>query len=134
MIKISRQSILLKFMVWQAKRRNHKTFIRLAAVVIGILSGIAAVIIRNSVKFINHLLTHGFDVGHENILYFALPAIGILLAVLFIRYVIKDTVGHGVPSILYAISRNNGIIKRHNTFSTIITSMLTVGGNSGKEV
>jgi len=130
-----KQDIWLRFMVWQAKKLNHRTFIRLAAVVIGILSGVAAVLIKNGVALMNRLATGSADLTHENFLYFALPAIGILLAVLFIRFVVKDPVGHGVPSILYAISRNNGIIKRHNTFSTIITSTLTVGfgGSAGLE-
>ncbi|HNQ83141.1 MAG TPA: chloride channel protein, partial [Bacteroidales bacterium] len=71
----------------------------------------------------------------ENFLYFALPAIGILLAIFFVKYVIKDHVEHGVPSILYAISRSNGIIRRHNMFSSIVTSALTVGfgGSVGLE-
>ena len=131
----AKRSIWLRFMIWQAKKLNHRTFIRLAAVVIGILSGIAAVIIKNSVYFINKLVTSGFSLTQENFLYFALPAIGILLAVLFVRFVIRDPVGHGVPSILYAISRNNGIIRRHNTFSSIISSTLTVGfgGSVGLE-
>jgi len=131
----AKQSIWLRFMIWQAKKLNHRTFIRLAAVIIGILSGIAAVIIKNAVHFINKLVTSGFDLTHENFLYFALPAVGILLTVLYVKFVIRDPVGHGVPSILYAISRNNGIIKRHNTFSSIISSTLTVGfgGSVGLE-
>lgn len=130
-----KQDIWLRFMIWQAKKIPHRTFIRLLAVVIGVLSGIAAVLIKNGVALMNRLATGSFDFTHVNFLYFALPAIGILLAVLFIRFVIRDPVGHGVPSILYAISRNNGIIKRHNTFSTIITSTLTVGfgGSVGLE-
>jgi CIC family chloride channel protein len=131
----AKRSLWLRFMIWQAKKINHRTFIRLAAVIIGILSGIAAVIIKNAVHFINKLVTSGFSLTHENFLYFALPAIGILLAVLFVRFVIRDPVGHGVPSILYAISRNNGVIRRHNTFSSIISSTLTVGfgGSVGLE-
>jgi len=130
-----KQSIWLRFMIWQAKKANHRNFIRMAAVVIGILSGIAAVIIKNATAFISGLVTSGFSLTHENFLYFALPTIGILLAILFIRFVIRDPVGHGVPSILYAISRNNGVIRKHNMFTSIITSTLTVGfgGSVGLE-
>lgn len=105
------------------------------SVVIGILSGISAIILKNAVRLIRELLISSAPIYHENFLYFALPAIGILLSILFIRYVIKDHVEHGIPSILYSISRNHGIIKKHNMFSSIVTSALTVGfgGSVGLE-
>ena len=126
---------LNKFLDWRARNINDKTFMMLVSVVIGILAGIAAVIIKNSVAFIKRLLTENASLAQENFIYFALPAIGILIAVLFIRYILRDYVGHGIPSVLYAIGKNNGIIKRHNTFSSIITSALTVGfgGSVGLE-
>jgi chloride channel protein, CIC family len=131
----SRRGIWFRFMVWQAKRMNHRTFLMIISVVIGILSGISAVILKNAVRFIRELLISSSPVYQENFLYLALPAIGILLTILFVKYVIKDRVDHGVPSILYAISRNHGIIKKHNMFSSIVTSALTVGfgGSVGLE-
>jgi CIC family chloride channel protein len=130
-----RRGTWFRFMVWQAKRMNHRTFLMIISVVIGILSGTSAVILKNSVAFIRDLLISSAPVYQENFLYFALPAIGIILSILFVKYVVKDHVEHGVPSILYAISRNNGIIKRHNMFSSIFTSALTVGfgGSVGLE-
>jgi chloride channel protein, CIC family len=131
----NKRGIWFRFMVWQARRMNHQTFLMILSVVIGILAGTSAVILKNAVAFIRDLLISGAPIYHENFLYFALPAIGILLAILFVKYVIKDHVDHGVPSILYAISRNNGIIKKHNMFSSIVTSALTVGfgGSVGLE-
>jgi chloride channel protein, CIC family len=131
----SRRGIWLRFMVWQAKRMNHRTFLMIISVVIGILSGTAAVILKNAVRFIRELLISSSPVYQENFFYFALPAIGVLLTILFVKYVIKDHVEHGVPSILYSISRNHGIIKKHNMFSSIVTSALTVGfgGSVGLE-
>jgi chloride channel protein, CIC family len=135
MTLFSRRGIWFRFMVWQAKRMNHRTFLMIISVVIGILSGISAVILKNAVRFIRELLISSAPVYQENFLYFALPAIGIILTILFTRYIIKDHIEHGVPSILYAISRNNGIIKKHNMFSSIVTSALTVGfgGSVGLE-
>jgi CIC family chloride channel protein len=132
---ISKRGIWFRFMVWQAKRMNHRTFLLIMSVVIGVLSGTSAVILKNAVAFIRDLLISGAPVYQENFLYFALPAIGILLAILFVKYVIKDHVDHGIPSILFAISRNRGIIKKHNMFSSIVTSALTVGfgGSVGLE-
>jgi len=122
-------------MVWQARRINHRTFLLLMSVVVGIASGISAVILKNSVSFIRDLLISSAPIYQENFLYFALPAIGILLAILFVKYVIKDHVEHGIPSILHAIRRSNGVIKRHNMYSSIVTSALTVGfgGSVGLE-
>jgi len=105
------------------------------SVVIGLSVGLAAVVIKNSVHFIKHLLTSGFAVQYQNYLYFAYPAIGILAAILIIKYVIKQHVGHGIPSVLHAKSKTNGLIKPHNMYSSIITSALTVGfgGSVGLE-
>ena len=135
MARSTKRAIWFRFMVWQARRINHRTFLMILSVVIGILSGISAIILKNAVHFIQELLISSAPIYRENFLYFALPAIGILLAILFVKYVIKDHVEHGVPSILYAISRSNGIIRRHNMFSSIVTSALTVGfgGSVGLE-
>ncbi|HOX77229.1 MAG TPA: chloride channel protein [Bacteroidales bacterium] len=135
MSRSTKRAIWFRFMVWQARRMNHRTFLMIISVVIGILSGISAIILKNAVHFIQELLISSAPIYRENFLYFALPAIGILLAIFFVKYVIKDHVEHGVPSILYAISRSNGIIRRHNMFSSIVTSALTVGfgGSVGLE-
>jgi chloride channel protein, CIC family len=129
------QNLWLRFMLWRTRKMSHRTYIMLLSVVVGILSGFAAVVLRNAAMLMRDLLTHTSSIYEGNFLYFALPAIGILLAILFIRYVIKDVVGHGVPSVLYAMSRQNGIIKRHNMYSSIISSALTVGfgGSVGLE-
>ncbi len=131
----SKRGIWFRFMVWQAKRMNHRTFLMIISVVIGILSGISAIVLKNAVRFIRELLISSAPVYQENFLYFALPAIGIILSILFVKYIIKDHVEHGVPGILHAISRNNGIIKKHNMYSSIVTSALTVGfgGSVGLE-
>ena len=85
--------------------------------------------------FMQYLLKLSFVKEYQNYLYVAYPLIGITLAVLFIKFVIRQRVGHGIPSVLYSISKNNGIIKRHNMFSSIVTSAFTVGfgGSVGLE-
>lgn len=103
--------------------------------IVGLASGIGAVIIKNSVHFIQHLLTSGFSKELHNYLYFGYPIIGILITVVIIKFIIRQQVGHGIPSTLYAISKKNSIMRRHNLFSSIITSMFTVGfgGSAGLE-
>ena len=105
------------------------------SVVVGFAVGLVAVIIKYSVHFIQNLLTYGFVKEYENFLYFFYPTIGILLAILFIKYIIRGHVNHGIPSVLYAISTTRGKVKRHNMFSSIITSAFTVGfgGSVGLE-
>ncbi|GAB4277663.1 MAG: chloride channel protein [Marinilabiliales bacterium] len=105
------------------------------SIIVGLSVGVVAFIIKKSVYFIQLVLTKGFSEDVQNYLYILYPAIGITLVTLFIRYLLKQHVGHGIPSVLYAISKTGGVIKRHNLFSSIITSALTVGfgGSVGLE-
>ncbi|MCF8373839.1 MAG: chloride channel protein [Bacteroidales bacterium] len=105
------------------------------AIVIGLSVGFAAIIIKNSVHLIQSMLTNRFSINYHNYLYFVYPGIGILITVIFTNYILKQRVGHGIPSVLYAISKNSGIIKAHNMFSSVVSSALTVGfgGSVGLE-
>lgn len=105
------------------------------SVIIGLAAGFAAVIIKNSVHFIQEILHSGITEEFHKYWYFAFPLVGILLAVIITKFVIRRRVGHGIPNVLYAISKSDGKIKSHNMFSSIITSALTVGfgGSVGLE-
>ena len=105
------------------------------AAFVGVLAGLAAVVIKFAVHSIQDLLVHGFSTQYHNILYVAYPAVGILIAVLFVKFILKRTVGHGIPRVLYAISKENGILPKHNMFSSVVTSAFTVGfgGSVGLE-
>ena len=120
---------------WRLAHLSDRQFMILLAVPTGILAGVAAVLIKffaHSIRdlFSNHLLNSSLD-----LLFIILPAIGILLTLIVIRYIIRREVGHGIPGLLYALSRNKGIVKPYTTFSSIITSALTVGfgGSVGLE-
>ena len=84
---------------------------------------------------IQNFLTDNFNATEANYLYLVYPVVGIFLTGLFVRYVVKDDISHGVTKILYAISRRQGRIKRHNTWSSIIASSITIGfgGSVGAE-
>jgi CIC family chloride channel protein len=127
--------LLIRFFRWRTKHINDRQFILLLSVIIGLSVGFAAVIIKNLVHLIQSLLTRGFDREADNYFYFLFPTVGILLTVLFVKFVLRQRVGHGIPGVLYAISKNNGKVKPHNLFSSIITSALTVGfgGSVGLE-
>jgi CIC family chloride channel protein len=123
-----------RFLIWRLKSIGHRQLILILSVLIGLGAGLAAVIIKNLVHFIQLLLTDELFQPYRY-LYFITPMIGILLTILFIKYINKQPVGHGIPSVLYAISKKNGILARHNLYSSIVTSAITVGfgGSVGLE-
>ena len=117
------------------KYLSDQQFMNVLSGIIGLTVGLAAVLIKNSVYFIQQLLKTESLASFQHYFYFIYPVIGILFALLFIRWFIKVKVEHGIPSVLYAISETKGHIKSHNMFSSIVTSALTVGfgGSVGLE-
>ena len=120
---------------FKIKYLKGHSFLYIMAVIVGLGVGLAAVIIKNLVHFIREALENGFQGDFSRYYIFILPVVGITLTVLFIKYINKRPVGHGIPGVLFAISKNNGIIRSHNLYSSIITSALTVGfgGSVGLE-
>lgn len=110
-------------------------FLYILSAFVGLAVGLAAVIIKNLVHLIREGLQNGFQGENTRYFIFILPVVGIALTVLYIKYINKRPVGHGIPGVLFSISKNNGIIRTHNLFSSIITSALTVGfgGSVGLE-
>lgn len=129
------KKILKQFLIWRVRHISDRTFMIFLSVIIGFASGIAAVVIKRSVHFIADFLRNNPIVEDYHVAYMILPAIGILLVVLFIKYILRQPVRHGIPNVLYGISKNNGKIKPHNMFSSIIASAITVGfgGSVGLE-
>ena len=105
------------------------------AVCVGFISGLVAVLLKNGVFGIQKILTSGFASEHFNVLYVAFPFLGIWITVLIIHKVIRKNPGPGIPSVLYAISKRKSILLRHNIFSSLVTSVFTVGfgGSAGLE-
>ncbi len=105
------------------------------SIIIGFLGGMVAVLMKNIVYYLRQLLTSGFSIDYSNIQYAIYPAIGILLTIIFVKYILRQEVRDGIPNVLYAISKQHGFIKKHNMFSSIISSALTVsfGGSVGLE-
>ena len=128
-------SLLIKLKAWRKRNISDYHFIIFLSFIAGIAAGLGAVVIKHLVRFIEDALTSGFTKEYQNYLYFLYPALGVFITVIFIRYILRKPVGDGVPNILYAISRNNGIIKAYQMFASIITSSLTVGfgGSVGLE-
>lgn len=121
--------------IWRGKYIREKHFILILSFLIGILTGLAAVILKSTIHFTHHFLDSRLDIGTGSFIYLALPGFGIIITVLWVNFFVKDKIGHGVSRILYSISRKNGIIKPHNTYSSILGSTFTIGfgGSVGAE-
>lgn len=133
-INFKRQRFSRRILIWRNKKISERKFVLILSFIIGILSGLAAVLLKSTVHYTHHFLTNGFEDGF-NYLFLILPLAGILLTVLYVKFVVKDNIGHGVSKILYALSKNNGRIKGHNNYSSIVASTLTIGfgGSVGAE-
>ena len=129
------RSWLQRFIIWREKNVKEKRFILVLSFLVGIFTAFAALILKLLIHWIQNFLTENFDTTEANYQYLIYPVVGIFLAGLFVRYVVKDDISHGVTKILYAISRRQGRIKRHNTWSSIIASSITIGfgGSVGAE-
>ncbi|TXE14678.1 chloride channel protein [Algoriphagus aquimarinus] len=114
---------------------SNQTFILILSGIIGVFSGLAAVILKQGVHAIQHFLTEDFYKEYANFLYILYPLIGISAAYLIGKFIFKDVGGHGVPDILFTISKKQSIIKRVKTYSRVFTSAITVGfgGSVGLE-
>jgi chloride channel protein, CIC family len=126
---------LHQLIMWRIARIPERHFLYLLSFIVGIFSGLAALILKNLIHFVAERLTNWFEVDSISYLFLVYPLIGIFLTVLFVRYIVKDDIGHGVSKILYAISRQSSRMKPHNTWSSMVASSLTIGfgGSVGAE-
>ena len=129
------KSLFQRLLAWRGKNIKDKHFVLILSFVVGILTALAASLLKFLIEYIKHFLTENFDSTGVNWLYLVYPVIGILLTGLFIRNVVRDDISHGVTKILYAISRRQSRIKRHNTWSSLFASAITIGfgGSVGAE-
>jgi chloride channel protein, CIC family len=128
-------AIITKFLIWKYKHISNQHFIYIVSIVVGLLSGIGAVTLKNLTHLIQHLLEGELIRNYHNAFYFIFPLIGFFLTLIIIKYVIKHRVSHGIPSTLHAMSTKKGIIERYKIYSSILTAPITVGfgGSVGLE-
>ena len=107
----------------------------LLALLIGVLTALAGVLLKWLIGQIEHLLTNQFSITGANWPYLVYPVVGIFITGLFVRYVVRDDIGHGITKILYAIARKKSYIKAHNMWSSVVASSITIGfgGSVGAE-
>jgi CIC family chloride channel protein len=105
------------------------------SLVVGLLSALAAALLKYSIHYIHQILVVGITTESDRMLYLAYPLIGMFLTFLFVKYVVRDNISHGISRILFSISRKKSQLRPHNTWSSIIASTLTIGfgGSVGAE-
>ncbi len=130
-----RNRLLRKFINSRLFDLDQVKLVYLLSLVVGLLSALAAAFLKNAIHFTNELLTGSISFQSGGYLYLIYPVTGMLFTLLFVRYVVRDKIGHGVSRILYAISRKRSQLKIHNTWSSLIASTLTIGfgGSVGAE-
>ncbi len=129
-----KEGTFYKFLLWRQKHIKERTFVLIISLFVGLGSAVAAIVLKNTIHFIQHLLTSNLQEG-ANYWLLIYPVIGILLAGLFVKYVVRDDISHGVTKILFAISQRKSRIKPHNMWSSLVASSVTIGfgGSVGAE-
>lgn len=124
-----------RLFIWRRMNFSEQKFILIISFVVGVLTAFAGLFLKWLIHQIQYILTYRFDATASNALYLVYPVIGIFLTGLFVRYVVKDDISHGVTKILFAIARKQSKIKVHNTWSSVIASAITIGfgGSVGAE-
>lgn len=131
-----KKSLLKRFLIWRIKNISHKQFLLIMSLIVGIGSGLIAVLIKNTAHNLGDLLrTTSKDSSLFNYSLFILPILGIFFTVIWNKYLVRKPESKGFPTILYAIAKRSGIMKRHHMFSSIVSSILTAGfgGSIGLE-
>ena len=127
--------IFLKLYKWRIKYVTDRHFIMVLSGVVGLLAGLGAVTIKNLVHFIKTGLDSQLIYSGSFYLYLGLPLLGLILVAVFVKFILRKKVDHGIPTVLYSISKRNGKIRPHNIFSSVVASSITVGfgGSVGLE-
>ena len=130
-----RAELLYRYLIIATKRLTDRQLMILLAIVVGLAAGLATYVFQHTLEFFRFSLTSWFDIDKASVLYFFYPVVGIVIATLFVRYVVRDDISEGVTRVLYAMSKKGSRIKPHNCYSSIIASSATIGfgGSVGPE-
>jgi CIC family chloride channel protein len=124
-----------KFLLWRSSHIKERTFLVFVSFLVGIFTALAGFALKKAIQFIQIALTNSFSQTDANYLYLLYPVVGILIAGLYVKYVVKDDISHGVTRILFAISQRKSRIKPHNMYTSLAASSVTIGfgGSVGAE-
>jgi len=124
-----------KIMQPQTLIKDQVRLTYILSLVVGLLSALAAAILKNAIHYTQQILTGGITRESGSYLYLAYPVAGMFLTLLFVRYLVKDNIGHGISRVLYSISKKKSYINSHNSWTSVLASTLTIGfgGSVGAE-
>ena len=127
--------LLMRILTWREDHISERSFLLILAFVVGVLSGFAALLLKFLISIIASTLSEHINITGANYLYLLYPVLGILIVGIYVRYVVKDNISHGVTRVLYAISQNKSRLKLHNTYTSVVASSITIGfgGSVGAE-
>lgn len=125
----------LTVVAWRERHLTEKQTVNILALIVGVICGFAAQLLKFLIHWISEILTSHVSLNHVNYLYLVLPAIGILLSLLFVKYIVKDNISHGVTRVLYAISQRKSRLKIKYSWASMLASSVTIGcgGSVGAE-
>ena len=128
-------TLIEKAVRWSNAHLARRQMTLILSFIIGFFASVAAYTLHWIISEIQYLLTAGFSYTSYNWLYLVLPVMGIYLTSLFVKYVVKDNISHGITRVLYAISTKQSHLKGHNCWSSVLASAITIGfgGSVGAE-
>lgn len=130
-----RSRFLRKILHPEAESTEQVNLVYILSLVVGLLSSLAAIILKNCIHYAHEFISKGITEGSTSYLYLVYPLAGMFLTVLFVKYIVRDNIGHGVSRVLYAISKRKSFLKAHNTWTSVAASTITIGfgGSVGAE-
>ncbi|WP_251805148.1 chloride channel protein [Antarcticibacterium sp. W02-3] len=128
-------SSLEQFALWRNRHITHHQFLMFLSALIGFIAGLVAVTIKNLTHYIQRLLEGEFVANYHAAFYFIFPLVGLTITLLIVKYGFKKEVGGGIPTTLRAIAQKSGIMRRFQTYASLLTAPITVGfgGSVGLE-
>ncbi|MBT8252833.1 MAG: chloride channel protein [Flavobacteriaceae bacterium] len=118
--------VLKRFLIWRYKHISQKNFVLILSLLIGLLSGLVSVFIKNITFGIQWMLGKSNEFFH-NPYYFVLPIIGLFIVYLISKYITKKPIEHALPMVMFALSKKHGMIKKGAMYWPLITAPITVG-------
>lgn len=120
---------------WIHNKLNKRQFLIFSSMLVGFTAGLAAIILKTFVHYIQQAITHDYHFKYQYYLYIFLPLIGILLTVFVVKRFFNGKLGRGTANILHSIIKKSGFLPKDQMYSHVLTSALTVGfgGSAGLE-
>ena len=120
-------SLMERIIHWRLKHLSDRQMTLILSFFIGVLASIAGYVLHGIIHEIQQILSLGLRKPGFNWLFLLFPIVGIYLTSLFIRYVVRDNISHGITRVLYAISTKRSKLRAHNCWSSVVASGVIIG-------